>query len=72
MSLTIKSPSTKTIKFPVARRSVASGMVVLFTGNTRGMVLVKGTTWDVGGRRDDWHHCNDTEHWESVDVVIEG
>jgi len=72
MSLTIKSPSPKTTQFPVARCSVESGMVVLFTGNTSGIVISKGKTWLVGHHSTDWVHCEDPKHWTHVDVVIEG
>ena len=60
------------ITYPVARKSLHSGLVVLFTSEQRGLVLVGNSSYEVGNWVINWAHAYDTEAWEAVEVTIDG
>ena len=60
------------ITYPVARKSLHSGLVVLFTSEQRGLVLVGNSDYDVGNWATGWAYAYDTEAWEAVEVTIDG
>ena len=60
------------ITYPVARKSVLSELVVLFTSAQRGVVIVGNCIYDVGASDTAWVNAYDTESWEAVEVTING
>ena len=60
------------ITYPVARKSLRSGLVVLFASERRGVVIVGNSEYDVGEIDTVWVHAYDTEAWEAVEVTING
>ena len=60
------------ITYPVARKSLRSSLVVLFTSEQRGLVIVGNTDYDVGNWATGWAYAYDTEAWEAVEVTING
>ena len=62
------------IQYPVARRSLHTGTIVLFLSENGGVVI--GTTSDsksdVGYLNDDWTSCSDESIWEPVNITITG
>ena len=60
------------ITYPVARKSLHSSLVVLFTSEQRGVVIVGNSKYDVGELDTAWVHAYDTEAWEAVEVTING
>ena len=60
------------ITYPVARKSLRSSLVVLFTAEQRGVVIVGNCIYDVGELDISWAHAYDTEAWEAVEVTING
>lgn len=58
------------IKYPVGRKNVFSGMVVIFWNEYKGTVVCKGTSdKDLGYTTGDWDSCW-TGAWKSVDIEI--
>ena len=60
------------VTYPVARKSLHSGLVVLFTSEQRGVVIVGDCIYDVGELGTAWVYAYDTEAWEVVEVTIDG
>ena len=60
------------ITYPVARKLVRSSVVVLFTSEQRGVVIVGSNTCEVGEWGTDWVSAYDTDAWEAVEVTING
>ena len=60
------------ITYPVARKSLHSGLVVLFASEQRGLVIVGNIGYEVGIWGTDWAYAYDTEAWEAVEVTING
>ena len=60
------------ITYPVARKLLRSTLVVLFTSEQRGVVIVGNSNYDVGELGTAWAHADDTEAWEAVEVTING
>ena len=60
------------ITYPVARKSLRSSLVVLFTSEQRGVVIVGNSKYDVGNWATGWAFAYDTEAWEAVEVTING
>ena len=62
------------IQYPVARRSLHSGTIVLFLSENRGVVI--GTSSDseskLGDVGNDWTPYSDNTIWEPVDITITG
>ena len=60
------------VTYPVARKSLRSSLVVLFTSEQRGFVIVGDHIYDLGNWATDWAHAYDTKAWEAVEVTING
>ena len=60
------------ITYPVARKSLHSGLVVLFASEKRGLVIVGNSGYEVGNWATDWAYAYDTEAWTAVEVTISG
>ena len=60
------------ITYPVARKSLHSGLVVLFASEQCGLVIVGDSGYKVGIWATDWAYAYDTEAWEAVEVTIDG
>ena len=62
------------IQYPVARRSLHSGTIVLFLSEKRGVVIGTSSDYkrDVGYLNDDWTSYSDESIWEPVDITITG
>ena len=60
------------ITYPVARKLVRSSLVVLFTSEQRGVVIVGDIFYNVGEWATDWAYAYDTKAWEAVEVTING
>ena len=63
------------IKYPVARRSLANGAIVLFFSNEEGVVIKPATNnqkYDIGYNSCEWWYCHDYDTWEPVDITITG
>ena len=62
------------IQYPVARRSLEDGIVVLFLSECNGVVIrsspdSESKFGDVGNN---WTSCRDKAVWEDVDITITG
>ena len=60
------------ITYPVARKSLLTPLIVLFTSEQRGVVIVGSNTCEVGEWGTDWVSAYDTDAWEAVEVTING
>ena len=62
------------IRYPIARRSLEDGIVVLFLSECNGVVIrsspdSESKFGDVGNN---WTSCRDKAVWEDVDITITG
>ena len=60
------------VTYPVARKSLRSSLVVLFTSEQRGVAIVGDFIYDVGHWDTDWVNAYNTASWEAVEVTING
>lgn len=60
------------IEYPVTRRHLGSGIVVLFWGEKAGVVIKGNSGTPFGWHSDEWRSCNDTTEWESINIKIKG
>lgn len=62
------------IQYPVARRSLTDGAIVLFLSKDRGVVIRTSpdSKYDFGYFSDDWISCRNETIWEPVDTTITG
>ena len=72
MAVTKVNKISVDITYPVARKSLHSGLVVLFASEQRGVVIVGNSKYDVGEFDTAWAHAYDTGAWEAVEVTING
>jgi hypothetical protein len=63
------------IKFPVLAKSTDSDLVVLFTGQSTGIVVFSDRVYDIGAEDSDWIYVSDSSAWEilppGAKVVLE-
>ena len=62
------------IKYPIARRSLTDGAIVLFFSKARGVVIRTSpeSVYDFGYFSDDWISCSEETIWEPVNITITG
>ena len=60
------------ITYPVARKSLRSSLVVLFTSARCGLAIVGDDIYNEGRWETDWVNAYDTGAWEAVEVTING
>lgn len=61
----------KEISYPCLMESIYSELVVLFTHQYIGTVIVSGHGWSAGMYRDDWVCADNDKHWQpSAPVTI--
>ncbi|WP_367454846.1 hypothetical protein ABX042_13195 [Snodgrassella alvi] len=62
------------IQYPVARRSLTDGAIVLFLSKDKGVVIriSPDSGYDFGYFSDDWISCSEKTIWEPVDITITG
>ena len=70
MSISISSNQAK-VEYPVLRKAVDSELVVLFTDEHKGVVLVASRLWAFGQRCDAFTHSEDIS-WVKVEGTIHG
>ena len=70
MSISIDINQVK-VEYPVLRKSVDSELVVLFTDEHIGVVLVASNFWSFGRYYDDFTHSEDSG-WVKVEGTICG
>lgn len=73
MSLQIKDLESK-IQFPVARKHIREGYIVIFISERRGHVVFadEDSTHNIAYHRDDWPDSEDCEVWTPVELIITG
>ena len=59
------------VEYPVLRKAVDSKLVVLFTDEHTGVVLVASNLWSFGQHHDDFVHSEDSA-WVKVEGTISG
>lgn len=59
------------VEYPVLRKAVDSKLVVLFTDEHTGVVLVASNLWSFGQHYDDFVHSEDSD-WVKVEGTIRG
>ena len=59
------------VEYPVLRKAVDSKLVVLFTDEHTGVVLVASNLWPVGQHYDNFAHSED-RYWVTVEGTIRG
>ena len=70
MSISIGSNQAK-VEYPVLRKAVDSELVVLFTDERTGVVLVAAPSWSFGQYYADFVHSEDSV-WIKVEGTIRG
>ena len=70
MSISISSNQAK-VEYPVLRKAVDSELVVLFTDEHTGLVLVANNHWSFGQRHNNFTHSEDKD-WIKVEGTIRG
>ena len=65
------SVDIKQVEYPVLRKAVYSTLVVLFTDEHTGVVLVASNLWAVGQYHDDFVHSEDSD-WVKAEGTIRG
>ena len=60
------------ISYPAARKCLHTPLIVLFTSQQCGMVIVGDDIYKEGYWATDWAYAYDTEAWEAVEVTISG
>lgn len=72
--LEVTEHSKDDIQYPVARRSLTDGAIVLFFSKARGVVIRTSpeSVYDFGDISTDWTSCSDNTIWEPVDITITG
>ena len=70
MSISIDINQVK-VEYPVLRKAVDSELVVLFTDEHTGVVLVANNLWPLGEHYDDFVHSEDSA-WVKVEGTIRG
>ena len=60
------------IRYPVARKSLHTSLIVLFTSQQCGLVIVGDDIYKEGYWATDWANAYDTGAWEAVEVTING
>ena len=69
MSISISNPVK--VEYPVLRKAYDSELVVLFTDEHIGVVLVASKLWSFGQHYDDFTHSEDSD-WTKVEGTISG
>ena len=59
------------VEYPVLRKAVYSTLVVLFTDEHTGVVLVASNLWAFGQHHDDFVHSEDSD-WVKAEGTIHG
>ena len=64
----------KEYEYPIARRNLESGIVVLFLSEGRGVVIRTSPDSEskFGDVYNGWTPCSDNKIWEPVDITITG
>ena len=70
MSISIDINPVK-VEYPVLRKAVDSELVVLFTDEHTGVVLVASNLWSFGQHHDDFVHSEDSD-WVKLEGTIRG
>ena len=70
MSISIDINPVK-VEYPVLRKAVDFELVVLFTDEHTGVVVVANNSWSVGQYYDDFEHSEDSV-WVKVEGTIRG
>ena len=73
MKVTVKCEEEKVeYSFPMLMEAVGTGFIVLFTSETVGVVINKGSSvlWAVGEYCDEWLTCDDKNHWKKFTGTI--
>ena len=70
MSISISSNQAK-VEYPVLREAVDSELVVLFTDEHKGVVLVANNFWSFGRYYDNFTHSENSD-WIKVEGTICG
>ena len=60
------------ISYPVARKSLDTPLIVLFTSKQCGLVIVGNDIFKEGYWVTDWANAYDTGAWEVVEITISG
>lgn len=63
------------IQYPVARRSLTDGNIVLFLSKAKGVVIKispDSSRYDFGYFSDDWISCSEETVWAPVNITITG
>ena len=60
------------ISYPVARKCLHTPLIVLFTSQQCGLVIVGNNTYEEGHWDTDWRNAYDTNEWAAVEVTISG
>lgn len=73
LSKLIVTEKQEAVKFPkLYEKTSGSGLVVLFTDYTTGMVINPSASSDpLGDYSKDWLDCTDTKEWKEYDGVVE-
>ena len=58
--------------YPVARKSLHSPLIVLFSSQQCGLVIVGDAIYNEGHWETAWANAYDTDAWEAVEVTING
>ena len=69
ISVVNEKPSEQ-ISFPIIKQSLKSGLIVLFTDTTEGVVIKSNGEYIVGHYKDCWTDIYDSEQWASFDGEI--
>ena len=59
------------VEYPVLREAVDSGLLILFTDEYTGVVLVGDKHWNFGTHYDKWNHSEGST-WVKVEGTIRG
>ena len=72
--LEVTKHSKDDIQYPVARRSLIDGIVVLFFSKNTGVVIKTSPDSEMifGDISTDWISCSEETIWEPVDITITG